>query len=202
MRMNIMKKLILLFTIVLFCTIGLKAQSVYDWMELAKSGDSEGCYQVGLCYLNGDDEVSRDKDQAIEWFKKAAKKEHVEAMFQLGKCYQWSGVIEGESLKWYKQAADKGHAEASAIYGWETINQSKKRSKKDWKTAYNYLMFAAENGYSYAYVYLSRLYTDCCRFGECSEFYSRKTAKQLLEIGWQKYHDPEIQKELYILNNY
>ena len=81
-------------------------------------------YQMGIsCYQDhygyGLDYYEYDK-VALEWFEKAAKQNHPDAQFYLGKMYR--DGIDGAtnhitSRKWLKKAADQNHAEAQLQLG-------------------------------------------------------------------------------------
>lgn len=72
-------------------------------------------YNKGIEYYNQEDYV-----EAVEWFKKAAEKKHVEAQFYLGECYDLGqGVTKNkvEAMKWFRKAAEQGHADAQFRMG-------------------------------------------------------------------------------------
>ena len=58
MSMKVNKRIV---SVILFtCMIALSslAQSIYDWVDVAKSGDSEAMFQVGQCYQHGNEVAS------------------------------------------------------------------------------------------------------------------------------------------------
>ena len=44
-----------------------------EWKDLTRYGDAEADYQVGMCYAMGKG-VTKDRDEAIKWFRKGAAK--------------------------------------------------------------------------------------------------------------------------------
>lgn len=195
MSMKINKRII--SAILFFCMIALSsfAQSIYDWVEVAESGDSEAMFQVGQCYQHGI-EVASDGAKAAEWYLKAAKKGHVEAMYLLGSrtgFYDDGGKLsEKDRKKWLKKAADNYHPQALAELGWDIFNTSSKKS--DWEKAYQMFMTAADLGESYAYWYLAQMYLS--RRGDYQRFYNKQHAIDMLELGWARYHDERLLREL------
>ncbi len=59
----------------------------------AQTGDADAQNQIGEMYYYGD-EIEQDFDQAVYWFKEAAKQKHAEGMFNLGVCF-----INGEGVE-------------------------------------------------------------------------------------------------------
>jgi TPR repeat protein len=67
-------------------------------------------------YANGKG-VEQNYKEAIDWFKKAAEKEHIDAQYSLGLMYyNGEGTEQNykEAANWYKKAADQGHSQAKA----------------------------------------------------------------------------------------
>lgn len=62
--------------------------------------------RIGLSYITGKG-VERDLDTAISWYKKAAEKGSVIALYQLGFCYD-SKQDHSQAIIWYTKAAEKG----------------------------------------------------------------------------------------------
>jgi len=55
--------------------------------KAAAAGKPWGMFNVGKCYFMGYG-VNKDLPKAVEWYTKAAKKDHVIAMITLGDCYR------------------------------------------------------------------------------------------------------------------
>lgn len=62
------------------------------WMKFdeltasAMEGDAASQYTLGTMYYSGED-IDIDYEQAVFWFKEAAKQKHADAMYYLGLCY-------------------------------------------------------------------------------------------------------------------
>ncbi|MFA4829922.1 MAG: tetratricopeptide repeat protein [Thermodesulfovibrionales bacterium] len=79
-------------------------------LELAKQGDPDAQYKVGINY-NQDERVARDYKEAAKWFRKAAEQEFAAAQSALGVLYaNGNGVKQDykEAVKWYRAAAEQG----------------------------------------------------------------------------------------------
>jgi TPR repeat protein len=73
---------------------------------LAKRGNADGQYQLGMMYANGIC-VSQDDRSAVEWYQKAANQEHPEAQHELGVMYaNGRGVPKDETkaAEWFQKA--------------------------------------------------------------------------------------------------
>ena len=71
-------------------------------------------YKLGYNYQNRIG-VGKNETKAIEYYKKSAEKEYVEAQFRLGECYRLGIGIEKDETKAfenYKKSAEKGHPNA------------------------------------------------------------------------------------------
>ncbi len=76
----------------------------------ALAGDPEAQNDIGELYYDGD-ELERDTDFAVFWFKEAVKQKHPDAMYNLGVCYvNGEGVEKNNSvgLGYIRQAALRG----------------------------------------------------------------------------------------------
>ena len=90
-----------------------RAWDDYEWIDrLAERGDAEAMYQLGRVYsrMPVDEEGTIDKAEALEWFRKAAEKDHEVARFEIANCYREGDGVEqnpAEAFKWYRKAADQ-----------------------------------------------------------------------------------------------
>ena len=84
-----------------------KARKLY--LEAAKLGSAQACYEVGMCYLC-------DKPKSIEegllWIRRAARKSVADAQYLLGDVYA-QGMLGKKknvraALHWYRKAAAGG----------------------------------------------------------------------------------------------
>jgi TPR repeat protein len=92
------------------------------WLESAHTaaGDVDAAHDVALVYEYGHYGVAHDVVRAAEWFHKAADAGNMEAMAELGLCYELGCGVEQsdeEALDWYMKAADKGHLVAKFSVG-------------------------------------------------------------------------------------
>merc|ERR1712226_930274 len=82
--------------------------------------DVDAAYELALLFEYGRHETEIDVYAAFEWFEKAAKAGHVEAMAELGLCYELGcGVEQSDenALEWYRKAAFEGHVTAKYSMG-------------------------------------------------------------------------------------
>lgn len=92
------------------------------WLEAAYEVGSnlDAAHEVALVYENGSYGIDVDVVAAVAWFQKAAEGGHVEAMAELGLCYELGLAVEQSdemALEWYMKAAEKGHLTAKYSIG-------------------------------------------------------------------------------------
>lgn len=90
---------------------------VEDLMYNAQIGDTESQNKLGEMYFSGD-ELERDPEQAVYWFKEAAKSKYPRAFFNLGVCFLTGDGVEEDREKgegFIKQAAKLGCEDAQAL---------------------------------------------------------------------------------------
>ncbi len=117
---------------------------------------ASGNYEMGLYCQTGDGFYTYPK-QAVQYFLKAAEKEHVHAQYQLALAYhtgEGTKKNEDECVKWLQKAAAKSHKEAT-----ELLNeiQEKQRLKRE-KTEFKNHLRQAEKGDAYAQAKVAELY--------------------------------------------
>jgi TPR repeat protein len=81
---------------------------------LAEAGNAQAQNYVGKCYAKGYG-IAQNKEQAFQWFKKAADGGDVEASYNLAVCYgNGRGVAKDdmERVRWLKKAAERKHIDA------------------------------------------------------------------------------------------
>ena len=86
----------------------------------AAAGDAEAQFELGICYLNGED-IKLDEEAAVLWFKKSAEKGYAEAQSALGECYHFGEGVEQdfeEAVKWWRLATEQGNSEAQNNLGY------------------------------------------------------------------------------------
>ncbi|MDY0089852.1 MAG: SEL1-like repeat protein [Flavobacteriaceae bacterium] len=94
------------------------ADAFQYWSKAAEFEHSDAMYGMALLY-DGGYHVQRNEGKALEWLKKAAAKNSVNAMFQLGDFYyKGIGGVQknlNEAIVWYKKAAEIGDVESMSI---------------------------------------------------------------------------------------
>lgn len=86
------------------------------WLEAAAAADlgqdMDAAHELALVFEYGRHGVENDIVAAAEWFTKAATAGHIEAMAELGLCYELGCGVEQsdtDALDWYMKAANAGH---------------------------------------------------------------------------------------------
>ena len=86
------------------------------WLEAAASADMgqdmDAAHDLALVFEYGRHGVENDIVAAADWFTKAATAGHIEAMAELGLCYELGCGVEQsdtDALDWYMKAANAGH---------------------------------------------------------------------------------------------
>ena len=100
----------------------LYAEAIMHYACAVECGSQACYYQLGVCCLYLDDA------RAINYLVQAANAGHVEAMYELGECYQYGKLIaasESNAIKYYQLAAGKGHTDAKAEA--DKLNQIKQK---------------------------------------------------------------------------
>lgn len=88
------------------------AASAAWWYERAITQDNlDAMVRLALLHLYGKG-VKQDRDRAHKLLTRAAQKEHVEAMYQLGLFHSVILDDSAEATKWYQKCAAKGHIPA------------------------------------------------------------------------------------------
>lgn len=101
-----------------FCPTTVSAQqtleeatdSIKNVLELAKKGDAAAQNEVGGWYYRGR-HVDQNFKEALQWWSKSAEQGNVQAIGNMGLCYQTGNGIEKDSLmatKLYKKSIQKG----------------------------------------------------------------------------------------------
>ena len=148
-------------------------------------GEVESWYLQGRAYYLGKG-VSRDHQEAVRWFRRAAEHDHAAAQNNLGVCYQCGeGVPQdySEAVKWYRKAAEKGDTDGQTNLG--ACYGSGKGVPKYPTEAVRWYRMAAEQGNAAAQYNLG-LYYDNGRgvqqdYTEAAKWY-RKAAEQGLSL--------------------
>jgi hypothetical protein len=83
----------------------------------ADENNSDGQYNVGLCYKYGEG-VTKNVKEATKWFLLAANNDHTLAQVQLGEIYMLGiecKMNTAEGIKWYTKASDNGSTVAKVV---------------------------------------------------------------------------------------
>ena len=90
-----------------------------EWKPLAKQGDANAQYNLGVMYDQGRGVPENDKT-AVKWYKRSAKQGYDKSQFNLGVMYEKGlGVPQHykTAVKWYRLAAEQGFASAQGALG-------------------------------------------------------------------------------------
>ncbi len=118
-----------------------------EYIQLARQGDAEAQYNLGVCYANGIG-ITTDEKQAVEWFRKAAEQGYVngaQAQYALGVCYEYGrGVAKDEkqAVELFSKAAEQNNANAQYALG--VCYEHGRGVAKDEKQAFVWVREAAE----------------------------------------------------------
>jgi len=96
---------------------GSKPETGLQWLQcaFAAGNDIDAAHEMALIYEYGRFGVETDPSVAAQWFETAATAGHVEAMAELGLCYELGCGVEADdekALDWYMKAAEAGHVTA------------------------------------------------------------------------------------------
>lgn len=125
------------------------AAEVKEFGELkikAEQGDEKAQISIGIRYANGIG-VTKDLEEAVKWFLKAAEKGNAMSQYNLGNCYRLGRGVkkdETEAVKWYRKAAEKGVKAAQHNLG--VCCESGLGMRKDAQEAVKWYRKAAEQG--------------------------------------------------------
>lgn len=128
--------------------------------ELAKSGDAEAQYNVGVIYSDGLG-VPKDDAEAAKWYAPSAEAGNASAQCNLGNLYRnGSGVPKDldKALMWLRKAVDQG--DATAQFNLATMLESGEGVTADPKEAVRLYQLAAQQGRDEAKVNLGAAYAN------------------------------------------
>lgn len=92
--------------------------SLEEKIEAAEDGNEYIMEQLANTYLNGDDEVEPDPEQAVYWYEKLAELDNSDAQFNMGlHCAKGFGTPRSfeKAVYWLERAADNGDKDAPAL---------------------------------------------------------------------------------------
>jgi len=126
-------------------------------------GDSKFMYNYALSIYS---ETGKYTEEVDMWLKKAAEKDHVDAMYELGLFASEENRIE-DSKKWYKKAAEKG--ETTAMNNLANI-YSEEGNKEEAMKLY---LKSAEKGNPLAFFNLGNYYEENNNIELAKEYYDK-----------------------------
>ena len=118
------------------------------WLQAAHNNghDADAAHEVAVIYEYGKHAVETDVVQAAVWFTKAAEAGNMEAMAELGLCYELGcGVEQSDenALEWYTKAANKGHLTSKYSVG-EAFEEARGVAQSDEEACLWYYKAAVE----------------------------------------------------------
>lgn len=81
----------------------------------ARRGYAAAQYALGKLLWQGKNGVAKDAAKAVQWFRKAASQDHLDAMTYIGFAYAEGRGVEKDgaaAVRWYRRAAERGSAYA------------------------------------------------------------------------------------------
>ena len=167
-------------------------KALNTFFELAKSGDAEAQYNVGIIYANGQG-AKKDMAQAMQWYEKSAEQGNGAAAYNLGKIYQEMGVKDlhmyVKAKYWYEKAIAAGVMQANNNLA--SLYMQGRGVTKDKEKALTLFKKAAEMGDGSALINIGIVYA----WGEKSTqdkmkaYENFKKALQIDELATSKYLD-------------
>lgn len=118
------------------------AQAVAEWRPAAIAGDPDAQFNLGQAYKLGRG-VPIDPPQALEWFRKAAEKGHLQAQDNYGIGLFQAGR-KAEALPWLERSSARGEARAQLVLGTMLFNGD--GVKADHPRAYALMTRASQQG--------------------------------------------------------
>lgn len=126
-------------------------------VKLAKSGDAQAQYELGMTYFKKN--TKEDDTKALEWLEKSAEQGNLAAKFQLGTMYSIGDGVEKDldkSVEYLEDSANGGYAEAQYYLGYsyyfgisheQDVNLGIQWIEKAAKQGYSEAMFALAYAY-------------------------------------------------------
>jgi hypothetical protein len=114
-------------------------------------------FNLGWNYANGSG-VTKNLEQAVYWYKKAAEQGNAAAQCNLGVCYENGRGVErnlNQAVYWYEKSAEKGNATAQFNLGMAYVNGN--GVEKDLNQAMYLCKKSAEKGHAKAQEYVTNL---------------------------------------------
>ena len=90
------------------CLILKNDASFYWYRNIAFNDDPESKYQLFTCYLNGENGVTQNINEALFWLEQAANGDILEAQVVLAKLYEEEGDLKNAQY-WYQRGYESKH---------------------------------------------------------------------------------------------
>lgn len=116
--------------------------AIKEWREPALKGDPDAQFNMGQAYKMGRG-VKADLNVALEWYKKAADRGHLQAADSYGHLLHYQNKI-SQSLPYLQASADRGDPRAQYLLATELFNGL--YIEKDWVRAYALMTRASSAG--------------------------------------------------------
>ncbi|MEJ2795706.1 tetratricopeptide repeat protein [Iodobacter sp. LRB] len=133
-------------------------QAFESFMPLAKQGDAQAQFNIGVMYDEGQG-VRQDNTQANVWYRKAAEQGHVVGQRIMGfQYFHGRGVPRDyvQAFSWYRKAAEQGDASAQGSIG--LMYEVGLGVTKDDILSVKWLRMGAERGEHFAQFALGKRY--------------------------------------------
>jgi TPR repeat protein len=163
-----------------------------DWMGQdkdtikaeAERGDNDSQFTLGYMYENNIG-FKRDLSNAKEWYKRAAKKDHLDACCNLGHLYEKNKKY-GKAFKWYNHAAQRDCIQAQynlgCLYAQGLGTSTNKEQSLHWFER------AAEEGHHEAQANAGYCYFIQSKFDKAKSYYSKAAkggvVRAQFAFGW------------------
>jgi TPR repeat protein len=92
------------------------ATALREWTPLAKQGDADAQFNLGLMYANGQG-VPQDYKTAVKWYRLAAEQGFADAQYNLGLMYYNGQGVPQDYVRahmWYNIAASSGKSKTAS----------------------------------------------------------------------------------------
>ena len=143
--------------VVLGLAQGAFALNFRETKQLADQGIADAQHNLGVMYYRGE-EVERDLEQAVKWYRRAAEQGHARARINLAIMYLSGEGVKldyGQAARWMTLAAEQGYADAQ--YGLANMYYLGLGVDKDPVKATEYYKMAARQGHQAARAAMKRL---------------------------------------------
>lgn len=139
----------LLFSVAIFMSVtAVFSQDFVETYTSAANGQSSAMYDLGVMYEDGL-VVSQNYNEALEWYKKAARKGNTKAMIKIGNFYKEGYAVRkngSAAMHWYLRALNRGNAIAGYYIG--NLYKDGLGVEKDYEQAINWYVNLAINNHS------------------------------------------------------